>query len=520
MAGRGRRARLYTLTMLGPTTPPPQLVVLNGRHAGDVIVLDDAMPVVFGRRAGVRLPDPALTDVHCQVFQVAGCWYVQDFDTQTGTWIGDDRVEGVVELGYGRAFRVGDTHVALVLPDPKAPADPEFVEAAEAALRVAAESQRTQRVVPDPLPPAEPTEPAPGGPATAPASLAATDVFDLETPGPDEDPFVGEVGPAPDLSPPRPTKVGLGISGFREMLAEARTRDEAKATGRTKRSKKLLRPLEPGDKLGDYEIQGLLGEGELGQVYKGYDRRRHKSVAVKVLAPELARDAQMVARFIRGAKVGGRLRHPHLVAVLAAGHAGGRIYVTMEHVDGPDLETLCKQEPQGRLAARSAVALMARITAAVVYAHGRNVVHRNVKPRNVLVATGRIPKLSDLAFAKKVVERKKSMEITGSDEVLIRSVYAPPETIFDAKGADERSDVYGLGATLYFSLTGKPPYDSRHPANLVQGRFTDPRDHVPSLSQPLVDVLERCLQSVPDDRYQAARDLRDALSDLPEAEER
>lgn len=448
----------------------PQLVVLSGPHRGTTLVLSHPFPVVFGRKAGMALPEPALEDVHCQVFQADGRWFLQDFASREGTWIGDERVDGVRPLEPGRAFRIGTTHVGLVEGDK----DP------EERLRRGEPGKDTE-----PTLMAELVEtPAPleaARPAHARAPNPATDLVKIETP-----PEPGEE-----------TDSALPVA-----------QPEGQAPP----------PLSEHGSLGEYDLLEPLGAGGLGQVWKAYDRKRRRVVALKVLAPEHARDSHAVARFLRGAKAGGKLHHPHLVSILAAGHAGRHVYLTMEYVEGIDLERTCVARG-GQLPAREAVAIVARVVEALVYAHSRGVVHRNVTPANILVGPGDLPKLADLTLAKKIQGGKGSLEITRSDDVLVRSVYAPPEAIFDVQRVDVRTDVYGCGATLFRAATGKPPYSHTSPAELVQGRHADPSELAPHLSAGLQLLLRRCLRPDPNDRYPTMAALREALADLPESAE-
>lgn len=276
--------------------------------------------------------------------------------------------------------------------------------------------------------------------------------------------------------------------------------------------------LAPHDSLGDYDILKELGAGSLGRVYKAYDRRRRRVVAVKVLSSDLAGDQRAVARFLRGAQAGARLSHPNVAAILGAGHSGGRIYVTMEYVEGVDLEAYVAAAG-GRLPPRNAVAILSRVTDALVYAHARDVLHRNVTPRNVLVGAGRTVKLVDLALAKRAT-LEKDLTITSSGQALSRSPYAAPELVFDPQHADHRADVYGVGATLFFALTRRPPYEGdllTVAQRMQRGEHGDLRKLARGASKQLLALVERCLRRDPAERFPAARDLREAFAELPES---
>lgn len=542
-------------------SPTARLVVLNGPARGDAFLLDDPFPMVFGTRVGTAIPDAALDAVHCQVLAVDGRWYLQDLGSPAGTFLGDDRVKGVQPFDPGRSFRIGQTLVGLVVGAPdelvtgsseleaeilqalqsakakprsvaaankatakakagssprpdavKAKAEPaktETTEAPDASKKARGTGKRTTTATDGstadapPLPgkgekeKAEKAEKAgkrekaeKAEKAKAPRSLDSTDVFEIETPG--------EV--VIDLEADTAAAEAVAVA------AAASAPD--------------LPALGAQDKLGDYDITKELGAGELGRVYKGYDRRRRRVVAIKVLDPELARDPRVVARFLRGAQAGARLSHPNIVAVLGAGHAGGRIYVTMEHVDGLDLGAACEAEG-GRLPPRQAVQHLSKVVDALVYAHGKGVIHRHVSPRNVLLGPTGTTKLGDLALAKRQGDAK-SPAVTRGDDVLTRSPYAAPEVVFDVQSVDHRADLFGVGATLFRALTGRVPFEGSPVEALERlrdGRHEDPRKLVKGLSRELCAVLERCLKPDPADRFQAARELREALNELPETEE-
>jgi serine/threonine protein kinase len=483
----------------------PRLVVLNGPHKGDVIVLDDPLPVVFGRRAGLSLPDAGLDDVHCQVFQAGGRWYLQDFASPGGTWLGDERVDGIRPLELGRSFRIGETFVALLLPeqsvdDRPLPAHGPDVQRIVAALE--AETGAATFAPPPPPPPPAPLPPSTSLPSSSSGRRKRrlstnTEILPIETPTGDD----SDVG----LRPPRDLTetVELRVPRGPGPGDDGEGGDE----------------LAPHGALGEYDILKELGAGSLGRVYKAYDRRRRRVVALKILSAELARDQQVVARFLRGAQAGARLSHPNVAGVLGAGHTGGRIYVTMEYVEGVDLEGYVAASG-GQLPPRNAVAILGRITDALVYAHGRDVLHRSVTPRNVLVGAGRAVKLVDLALAKRATLQKDLAITSSGHAALTRSPYAAPELLFDPQHVDHRADVYGVGATLFFALTGRPPYEGgalEVAQRMQRGEHGDLRKLVKGLSKPLLKLVERCLRRDPAERFAAARELREAFAELPES---
>lgn len=477
--------------------PYPQLIVLNGPHKGVVVVLDQPLPCVIGRRAGLSFPDAALDPVHCQVIPIQGRWYVQDFGSEAGTWVGDQRVQGTQPLELGRSFRIGDTLIALVQPDAdeEEPIDPDRVHSAET---------RRLAVVAEEVDLSEEAE-APFG------RDALADVEDDPLP-------IAEVSPAPAEAPDERTHAAGG-----ERIARRKRRRKSDPASEATDVFEIELPqperseLAAHDVLGDYEVIQPLGEGSLGQSYKCYDRKRRRVVTLKVLDPALARKKSWVARFLRGAKAGARLQHRHVVAILGAGHAQGWIYVVQEYVEGIDLEQHCELRG-GILEPLDALEIASKITEALVYAHGRKVIHRAVTPHNVLIGAGGMPKLTDLAFAKRV-KKPKDLDVSGAFKAEARSPYAPPEALLGASQVGARADIYGVGACLFRALCGAPPFGQdlgKLNQRILQGQPEPWGPHEAKLSDPLKAMLLRCLEADPSKRYPAMRDLRDAIADLPD----
>jgi len=545
--------------------PFPQVIVLSGPHKGDVFVIDNPFPVVFGSGVGVSLPEAALGHAHCQIFHAGESWFLMDLASESGTWLGDERVDGVRPLEFGRTFRIGDTHLAFLLPDPEEPADPDFIHEAERALRAAvpraahleladlddldlgAESGE-DLVIPDeedlipeeaPLPGLEDSAELEPGTYAAPIPTEGEGEGSIEIPEIPLESSSSGVVPlgtrrhSPDAIRAEPALASEESAG-RLPSAEPDDENPFLAKRKKRRGKKDLsstdifeleipptpEDLKAHDSFGDYDVIEALGRGSLGPVYKCYDRRRKRVVRVKVLDSDLGRKKQWVTRFLRGAKAGSRLQHRYIVGTLGAGHAQGRVYVVNEYIEGLDLEQFCVARG-GRLSPKVALQIAARITEALVYAHGRRVIHRALSPSNILIGPGGVPKLSDLAFAKRV-KKPRDLRMSGQLYVEASSPYTPPEALLGGGQVDARADLYGIGACLFRCLVGSPPYGDAS-RDLVQRIVRNERaswgpleEH---LSPELRQLVERCLAADPAERYPASRDLRDAIADLPEIAE-
>jgi eukaryotic-like serine/threonine-protein kinase len=204
---------------------------------------------------------------------------------------------------------------------------------------------------------------------------------------------------------------------------------------------------------GRYQLGSVLGVGGMARVYLAEDRVLQRQVAVKVLSPPYDQDPLFVERFRREARTAAGLSHPNIVAVFDSGSDGEQHYLVMEYVAGQSLAELLAH--QGRLVPRRAGELASQVCAALAAAHTQGVVHRDVKPGNVLVGGDGLVKVTDFGIAKAAT----SHTLTGSGMVLGTAAYLSPE---QARGGpvDARSDLYGLGCVLYELLTGTPPFGS------------------------------------------------------------
>jgi serine/threonine-protein kinase len=262
---------------------------------------------------------------------------------------------------------------------------------------------------------------------------------------------------------------------------------------------------------GRYQLGSLLGVGGMARVYLAGDRVLERRVAVKVLSPPYAQDPVFVERFRREARSAARLSHPNVVAVFDSGSDAGEHYLVMEYVAGQTLAELLAR--QGRLAPRRAAELAVEVCAALSAAHAQGLVHRDVKPANVLLGDDGRVKVADFG----IVKAAATATLTGTGTVLGTAAYLSPE---QAQGGsvDARSDLYSLGCVLYELLCGSPPFGSGadSPPVAVASRHLHQPSAPPSARNPQVDasldaVVLTALAKDPAQRYQTAIQLQDAL---------
>ena len=274
--------------------------------------------------------------------------------------------------------------------------------------------------------------------------------------------------------------------------------------------------LAAGTALAGYRIERLIGHGSSGSVYCAVELSLDRRVALKVLLPELAADERFRGRFLHESRIAASLEHPHIVPIYTAGESDGRVYIAMRLVEGKDLGKLIDAE--GSLDPARAVAIVAQVADALDAAHRRGLVHRDVKPGNVLVDDADRAYLCDFGLARHAT----TVDSATRDAAFAGTIeYVSPEQI-NGEDIDGRSDVYALGCVLYECLTGMPPFRrSTEVATVLAHLNEDP----PASAVPQLDsVVRRALQKSPDDRYESTLEFaaaaRDAAGESPVAQAR
>jgi serine/threonine-protein kinase len=264
-----------------------------------------------------------------------------------------------------------------------------------------------------------------------------------------------------------------------------------------------------GTELAGFRIEALIGRGGMGVVYRAEQLRYGRKVALKVLAPELAADAGFRERFEQEWQTAARLEHPNIVPIYEAGEADGVLYIAMRYVEGIDLNTLLARE--GRLEPGRALAIIAQVGLALDAAHAQGLVHRDVKPGNILIAGGSGEGdhvyLTDFGVAKQTKTRS-GLTKTG---LFVGTIdYAAPEQI-EGKPLDGRTDVYALGCVLYQCLTGALPYEKDSEVAMLYAHLMEPPPSLaakrPDLPAELDSVSATALAKAPDQRYSSCREL-------------
>jgi len=281
-------------------------------------------------------------------------------------------------------------------------------------------------------------------------------------------------------------------------------------------ARKLLQGNAAGLVLGAFQILAPLGRGGMGRVFLARDHRSGGLLALKVLPPRRARaEERILARFQREMDMSQRVAHPHLALTYEAGVCQGVYYIAMEFIPGRSLFRLIMDE--GPLKVARAAHLFAEAAAALQHAHAQGLVHRDIKPSNIMVTPNDHAKVLDLGLALMQGENVEDRAVVGGQGYVVGSMdYIAPEQTTDAARVDERADIYGLGCTLYFALTGRPPFPGGTSIEKIQrhrSREPESLTHLnPAVPGPFAGLVARMMAKKPGDRMASATVVRAELS--------
>ncbi len=277
-----------------------------------------------------------------------------------------------------------------------------------------------------------------------------------------------------------------------------------------------------GGRIGRYQISGELGRGGMGVVFRGHDPALRRDVAIKMILDRSDASRVAVERFVREARATARLRHPGIVPVHEVGDHDGRPFIVMDFIPGGTLDAILGDGPGGgeRIARRRLARIVREVAVALDHAHAHAVVHRDVKPQNVLIDEQDRPHLTDFGAA-----RDLSVEggLTQTGQVIGTPLYmAPEQANGDVRATGPRSDVYALGVILYHGLVGEPPFQASSMLELMPKIFRDeprpPRQQDPSIHADLETITLKCLEKDPERRYGSAAAFADDLGRYLEGE--
>ena len=277
-----------------------------------------------------------------------------------------------------------------------------------------------------------------------------------------------------------------------------------------------------GSKINDrYQIIKTLGEGGMANVYLAHDTILDRNVAVKVLRGDLANDEKFVRRFQREALSASSLSHPNIVEMYDVGEDDGQYYIVMEYVDGMTLKQVLKK--RGHLSVTEVVDIMLQVTDGMAHAHDAYIIHRDIKPQNIMILSNGMIKITDFGVATAL----NSTQLTQTNSVMGTVHYLPPEQA-NGKGSTIRSDIYSMGIMMYELLTGLVPYKGDNAVEIALKHLKEPLPSVrkfnSSIPQSIENVIIKATAKNPKNRYTDARamheDLKTALDESRQSEKR
>lgn len=279
---------------------------------------------------------------------------------------------------------------------------------------------------------------------------------------------------------------------------------------------KLMDGRHKGFTLGKYTLLRHLGSGGMSSVYLAEHKTMHRRVAIKVLPKNRVNDSSYLARFQREARAAAALDHPNIVRAYDLDNEGDTHYLVMEFVEGLDLQQMVKQN--GVLGYEQAADYIRQAADGLAHAHQRGLIHRDIKPGNLLVDGTGVLKVLDMGLARfsQDDEKQASLTVAHDENVLGTADYLAPEQAVNSHNVDLRADLYSLGCTLYFVLTGHPPFpEGTLPQRIMKHATEEPQSVYvdrPDAPHELVSICARMMSKSPDERYQTAQEVSDALT--------
>ncbi len=264
-----------------------------------------------------------------------------------------------------------------------------------------------------------------------------------------------------------------------------------------------------GQKISDrYQVIKSIGEGGMANVYLAYDTILDRNVAVKVLRGDLATDEKFVRRFQREALAASSLSNPNIVEVYDVGEDNGEYYIVMEYIEGKHLKQLLKK--RGKLTVPEAVDIVLQITDGLSVAHDSYIIHRDIKPQNIMILENGLVKITDFGIAMAM----NSTQLTQTNSVMGSVHYLPPEQA-SGKGATPQSDIYSIGILFYELLTGKLPFKGENAVEIALKHLKESlpniRDEIPNIPQSVENIIIKATAKNPKNRYSDAREMHEDL---------
>jgi len=451
-----------------------KVTAIEGPIKGEAYVIPTSADLSLGRIPGnqIVVPDRHISRKHCVFTQGPSGFSVEDKGSSNGTLVNGERVQSRA-LSPGDKIKVGPVVFRFEVQDApigeaktRPPAEEDAVPVAESLGQAARGTDR----------PAAPEAPHP------------------------------EQAPAPNAI--NCGECGSGISRRAAGTSKCREVDGKFLCAQCSEKLGLV-----GLTFAGYKVKKLLGKGAVGAVYLAEQiSAGNRPVALKVLHPDLAEGETAVKRFIREARTGAQLQHANITQVYELGNEGDRPFIAMEFVEGHSLHDLVGRS--GPFSMQNAAGVLGPVSDALFHAHEANIVHRDLKPANIMVTKKGVPKLTDLGLAKSLVD--PSVQVTVMGMAVGTPGYMAPEQAMGGHDIDHRVDIFALGATLYHTVTGKPPFSGKSPLVVLKKSLSEepppPTQLNSGLSEEFVQIIQTAMAKKPEQRFQTCQEMAAALS--------
>jgi eukaryotic-like serine/threonine-protein kinase len=301
-------------------------------------------------------------------------------------------------------------------------------------------------------------------------------------------------------------RIGL-VSSIEEVLVKQGILSEAQV----QELKEICLLAEKGEVFGAYRLGRLIGQGGMGKVYEAVHEIMGRSVALKVISAHVANENNNAARFYQEIRALAKLNHPNIVIIYDAGKVNGKNYYAMELLPGPSLKEYI--DTKKAINEKEALKIILATARALEHAHARSIVHRDVKPENIIFDAYGAPKLTDFGLVMRY--DNDHMTLTQEGFLVGSFFYASPEQVNGDRDLDGRSDIYSLGATLYHALTGRTMYTGNSPQEVIakhlKGRYVSPKRYCPRLSNRTAGLLEKMLEVNREKRFKSMAEVIKAI---------
>jgi serine/threonine protein kinase len=262
----------------------------------------------------------------------------------------------------------------------------------------------------------------------------------------------------------------------------------------------------PGQQIPGYQLLSLLGKGGMGSVYKARQISLDRIVAIKVLPKKYAKNPEFIQRLHAEGKAAAKVNHPNIVGALDVGQAGPFHYFVMEYIEGQSVYDELMENI--RYDEEDAIEVILSIARGLEHAHKAGLIHRDVKPQNMMITTDGVAKLADMGLARAPGQAEDEM---AQGKAMGSPFYMSPEQILSKPDIDFRTDIYALGASLYYMVTGRPPYNEKTAQEVMKAhlrqQLTLPEKINPRISEGLSQIIQVCLAKMKEDRYASTSDL-------------